>query len=494
MKSARRVVFVAVLIFQIVPVLWAQFGPQESQGSGPKLAPPTAFPASGTFPTTESVTLMDADPEAVIHYTWDGSAPNSKSPVYDPLQLLFIGGVYDGGHGLKTGYTIRAIAMRAGHTNSDIANFQYVVDRRDRTAYVSEEVLPGVRMVRDSDNDKMFLVKGSNKFALIDSGQGRGELEKYLSKYTAGLPIEVIFTHNHGDHIGQADQFIHGSQEHIGEADRPGLERLLKTRGIPDDVITKHIAVVHNGDRIDLGDRTLVVYEVPGHTNGSIVVFDERSGYLFTGDSYGSNSPTIPDALWMQWAQAPLDGYLSTVKTSRANFRSKVKYIMTGHNDHPLEGEAYLDNLEDALQSLMDKGDAVLIPSYRPAGALQVTRGDRMRDPNWVAVNVNKEHCLPARVDKIAGLTRLAIAGAVLKPAFRPDEKNYTASIAADVPTIDVIVEPTSTHSSAITVNGEAVKAGAQHEVRRAAGGQKIQIHVASSDGTQDADYVVGLQ
>jgi len=494
MKSARRVVFAAVLLLQIATILPAQFGPQESQGSGPKLAPPTAFPAPGSFPTTESVTLMDADPEAVIHYTWDGSAPNSKSPVYDPSQLLFIGGIYEGDHGLKAGYTLRAVAMRAGHTNSEITNFQYVVDRRDRTAYLAEEVLPGVLMIRDSDNDKMFLVKGSSRFALIDSGQGRGELAEYLSRYTGGLPIEVIFTHNHGDHIGQADQFIRNSAEHIGEADRPGLERLLKMRGIPDDVIAKHVSTVHNGDRIDLGDRSLAVYEVPGHTNGSIVVFDEGNGYLFTGDSYGSNSATIPDALWMQWSPAPLDGYLSTVKTSRANFRGKVKYIMTGHNDHPLQGEAYLDNLEDSLQSLMDKGDAVLIPSYRPAGALQVTRGDRMHDPNWVAVNVNKERCLPAPVDKIAGLTRLAIAGAALEPAFKPDVRTYSASLPARVAAIDVTVEPTSTRSSAITVNGEAVKGGVHHEVRQTGSGQRIQIHVASPDGTQAADYVVTLQ
>lgn len=424
MKSARTTVFVAVLVLQIVPVLGAQFGPQESQGNGPKLPRPTAFPAPGTFPTTESVTLMDADPEAVIHYTWDGSAPNSKSPVYDPLQLLFVGGIYEGDHGLKAGYTLRAVAMGTGHTNSEIANFPYVVDRRDRTVYVSEEILPGVRMIRDSDNDKMFLVKGRNKFVLIDSGQGRGELAQYLSQYTGGLPIEVIFTHNHGDHIGQADQFVRNSSEHIGEADRAGLERLLKMRGIPDDVIAKHVSSVHNGDRIDLGDRSLVVYDVPGHTNGSIVVFDERNESLFTGDSYGSNSPTIPDALWMQWSQAPLDGYLSTIKTSRANFRGKVKYIMTGHNDHPLQGEAYLDNLEEALQSLMDKGDAVLIPSYRPAGALQVTRGDRMHDPDWVAVNVNKEHCLPAPVDKIAGLTRFGHRGRGSRAGIQTGRKN----------------------------------------------------------------------
>jgi hypothetical protein len=48
--------------------------------------------------------------------------------------------------------------MHEGHTNSAIANFQFVVDRRDYTACVSEEVLPGVRMIRDSDNDEMFLM------------------------------------------------------------------------------------------------------------------------------------------------------------------------------------------------------------------------------------------------------------------------------------------------------------------------------------------------
>lgn len=66
----------------------AQFGPPEPQGSGAKLDPPTAFPVPGVFPTTESITLLNEDPQATIHYTLDGSAPTSKSPVYDPLQVL----------------------------------------------------------------------------------------------------------------------------------------------------------------------------------------------------------------------------------------------------------------------------------------------------------------------------------------------------------------------------------------------------------------------
>jgi hypothetical protein len=58
----------------------AQFGPPEPQGSGPKLNPPTAFPEPGVFPTTESITLLNDDPQATIHYTLGGSAPTSKSP------------------------------------------------------------------------------------------------------------------------------------------------------------------------------------------------------------------------------------------------------------------------------------------------------------------------------------------------------------------------------------------------------------------------------
>src|SRR5215831_17108845 len=162
MMRSKNAIHLGLFLFLCSSALLAQFGPPEPQGSGPKLSPPTAFPAPGTFPTTESVTLSDADPNATIYYTWDGSAPTRKSLVYVPRQVLFIGGVYDGDHGLKAAYTLRAMAVHDGNTNSDVSNFQYVVDRRDRTQYVSEEIFPGLRMVRDSDNDKMFLIRGTS--------------------------------------------------------------------------------------------------------------------------------------------------------------------------------------------------------------------------------------------------------------------------------------------------------------------------------------------
>lgn len=369
------------------------------EGGSPRLPAPTAFPAPGTFPTTESVTLLDADPRASIHYTLDGSMPTASSPVFDPSRLIFIAGLYDGNRGLKTHYTIRAIAMEDGHPASAASRFDYLIARRDRTAYVSQEVLPGVRMIRDSDNDKMFLLRGTKEFVLIDSGMGRGDLRAYVAGFTAGQPLAVIFTHDHGDHIGQADQFVRGSIEYIGAGDRKGLAQFLRARGIAPALIAKHVISVHDGERIDIGDRALQLYAVPGHTPGSIVIFDPKTATLFSGDAFGSNSPTIPDAAWMQFDPNPLDRYLAEIKHVRAELGNKAKFILTGHNDRPLIGEAYLDNLASAVQLLLSRGDSALVPSYRPSGLFQVIVGDRFHDPNWVAVNVNRRRYLPARVN-----------------------------------------------------------------------------------------------
>ncbi|HVS78490.1 MAG TPA: MBL fold metallo-hydrolase [Steroidobacteraceae bacterium] len=371
---------------------------------GARLPAPTAFPPSGTFPTTESVTLLDSDPRATIHYTLDGSMPTAASPVFDPWKLIFIAGRYDGNRGLKTHYTVRAMAID-GQRASAVSRFEYLIERRDRTAYVSQEVLPGVRMIRDSDNDKMFLLSGARKSALIDSGMGKGDLAAYVAGFTGGRPLIVIFTHDHGDHIGQADEFIRGGIEYIGAGDRAGLVRFLRSRGVPASLIARHVVPVRDGERIDLGDRDLTLYAVPGHTPGSMVIFDPKTAALFSGDAFGSNSPTIPDAAWMQFDPNPLDQYLAEVERVRSRLGGRMKYIMTGHNDRPLVGGTYLDNLEHAVHLLLDRGNAALVPSYRPTGLYQVIVGDRLRDPNWVAVNVNRDRYLPAPEKRTAART-----------------------------------------------------------------------------------------
>lgn len=52
---------------------------------------------------------------------------------------------------------------------------------------------------------------------------------------------------------------------------------------------------IRTDTRIELGGTALSVCEVPGHTPGSVVVLDERSNRLFTGDAIGSGY-----GVWMQ--------------------------------------------------------------------------------------------------------------------------------------------------------------------------------------------------
>jgi glyoxylase-like metal-dependent hydrolase (beta-lactamase superfamily II) len=487
------------LIFLFVTLLFAvaahaQFGPPEPDYPGPRFPTPTVFPAPGTYPTTESVTLLDADPAAEIHYTLDGSQPTSKSPLYDPLRVLFIGGVYDGERGLKTGYTIRAIATKEGHAHSEVATFLFTVDRRDRASYVSEEILPGVRMIRDSDNDKMFLVHGTKACALIDTGMGHGKLREYVEQFTGGLPIKVIFTHSHMDHIGQGNEFIAASEEFIGAPDREATVAFFAHQGVPADQIQDHLKSVSDGDHVDIGDRSLLIFAAPGHTPGSLVVLDPLTGNTFSGDSFGSNSPTIPDALWMQFSKTPLDVYLATVKGVRLNLGDRVKALMTGHNDHPLTSQEYLDNLERALQDLMDKGDAALVPSYRPAGLEQVVVGNRLTDPNWASINVNKEHYLPATIGEISSLSAIGLKGAKLSTLLMPDNLKPEARLEAGVHEVTITPFPTSSRVSRMTVNGIPVSVGSSSKVRVTSAMSPVAIVVTSPDGQKTTTYTLTLR
>jgi glyoxylase-like metal-dependent hydrolase (beta-lactamase superfamily II) len=461
----------------------AQFEPPTIQ-RGPKLAPVTVYPAPGTYTNTTGITLRAPD-DAIIHYSLDGTRPTEKSPTIDAGQVLFINGIYDGDRGLKSGYTIRAVATKAGRTDGDPATFSYMIERRDRTSYVSEEVAPGVRMIRDSDNDKMFLIRGSKAFALIDTGMGRGALRDYVAGFTGGLPVIVILTHMHGDHIGQAGQFIDGSTEYVGTADREAVAQFITRQGASAVAVETHLKPVEDGARIDLGDRALEIHAVPGHTPGSIAILDTATGNLFTGDTFGNNSPLPPDVMWMQGYKESLDVYLANVRLARTALGGRVKRIFTGHNDRPLEGVAFLDNLETAIQKGLDEGDAALIPSWRPAGIVQLVEGDRFTDPNWFGVNVNRATFMPAPAAKVAGLTGLAVAGGTLSPRFTPAVHDYVVTLTGR-DTVTVAAIPTSTHSHSLRIGGRAAKTSVP--VRISPRGEAA-VEVVSPDGTTMAAY-----
>lgn len=148
-----------------------------------------------------------------------------------------------------------------------------------------------------------FLLLGEKRAMLIDTGLGIDHIKRITDQLT-DLPIFVMTTHVHWDHIGSHDQF---DDIYVHEADRDWLEH--GTKGLPIEQIRidvgrditvptpahfnpntyrpfqgKPTRVVEDLELFDLGNRTIQVLHTPGHSPGHIALYDQTNGYLFTGD------------------------------------------------------------------------------------------------------------------------------------------------------------------------------------------------------------------
>lgn len=146
-----------------------------------------------------------------------------------------------------------------------------------------------------------YLVLGTGKALLVDTGFGISDLKAYVQKLT-DLPLMVANTHVHPDHSGGNGQF---GEVWVGEHEVQDDEGVLFYR-IPGqrdacEAVKAgggyHFRFLKDSETIDLGNRVLHVVEIPGHTPGSIAFFDENTRLLLSGDAilkrvfYGSGVP-----------------------------------------------------------------------------------------------------------------------------------------------------------------------------------------------------------
>lgn len=155
-----------------------------------------------------------------------------------------------------------------------------------KETYVSLEIVPKVWQINDvPQNVSMYLVEGEDKALLIDAGDSKGDLLKYIESLT-DKPVELLVTHGHGDHAGRVDQF---DIVYLSHVDIVMLQDWFDMNLNTSDVID-----INGNEIIDLGSAKLEVVSVPGHTPGSVAVLDRDRELLFTSDCIGSGG------LWMQ--------------------------------------------------------------------------------------------------------------------------------------------------------------------------------------------------
>lgn len=203
----------------------------------------------------------------------------------------------------------------------------------------------------------VWVVHGSERNAIVDTGNGIGQLRPAVEELpgSSGKPSIAIATHGHSDHMGGLHEFDDRVCHRLEEAsiessgDVAGLtiegydekfRKVMADEGwpLPDVMLTAvpdrtfdpaafelrrttPTRVVDEGDVLDLGDRRLHVLAVPGHTPGSLALFEEARGLLFSGD-------TLYRDIVVPIEQANLDAYVDSLRRLR---ELPIRIVHGGH-------------------------------------------------------------------------------------------------------------------------------------------------------------------
>lgn len=130
--------------------------------------------------------------------------------------------------------------------------------------------------------------------AVIDPGMSTPEEEKSIENFIAekGLTLtQVINTHLHIDHVAGIPflQKKYGAPVKAHEGDKflgDGIKEQARMFGLNLPLDNIEISeYLKAGDKIKIGNGELEVLEVPGHSKGSIALYDPSGGFLITGDA-----------------------------------------------------------------------------------------------------------------------------------------------------------------------------------------------------------------
>jgi glyoxylase-like metal-dependent hydrolase (beta-lactamase superfamily II) len=210
--------------------------------------------------------------------------------------------------------------------------------------YDVQEFAPDTYQFTEAGRWNMFLFIGGERALLLDGGIGIGSARRLCESIT-DLPIDHVLTHTHWDHVGAVHEWesvgVHpnGKEKLAGDYSAGCRDFIENWKGKPfpegfdPGTFTippgKFGRAVQEGDVLDLGERTLRVWDTPGHSPCSISLFDDRERVLITGDLV---KPGM--ALFIQVPTAVLSDYGPSMrKLENIAKENGAKWVCSGHTD-----------------------------------------------------------------------------------------------------------------------------------------------------------------
>lgn len=522
------------------------------------VAPPQVMCKSGTTAPRRYVRISTPTPGAKIYYTYTFDGTEPADPLTAGIEYDFEqNGVLQFVNPLTSTtdyrlYRLKAVAKKDGMQTSAVQTFVWNIVRPQVGAFQAKLVHAGtptsptvwkINNPAEYFQAFVFYIEGTTRGLVFDAGEysyQKANLKAFIDSI-ATKPYDILIGHNHPDHAEQVYNFTSaGITLYASAIEKAALAASSRTDFQAAGAAAVAIA---DGQVLDLGNVQVTAWMQPGHTHGLMTAIVNQTGWVFGSDMWACNRAYTADTT--QYNLTKVDLFLSLTQQLLANYRKSstsglITEVTNAHQDVPVAMEG-VNNFVKCFQQLIDKGDAVTVPSIR-GGRLgnptsPTTRNSRMsmvgdmwRDKNWMAIGNSLGSGLDRPVDyftrpttaypcnatvdyntadgfkKYSVLSNIEFAGATLvgvdvywgapangmpnKIANKFDPWTYAYVVNVPAGTGSIVVKPTamSSNVASMKVNGTLLAQGASMSVGVAAG-STITVEVVSPDGSTSSRY-----
>lgn len=231
---------------------------------------------------------------------------------------------------------------------SNLKNIEWLFNLKKTNQITYKYLKNGLWKFQSGLIDSFYLLETKEKAFVIDTGMTTTPIIPVIRQITQ-LPLELIITHGHIDHIALANEF---SKIYFPKKD---IDLFYKTN----ETLPKNLKIdsskfefIDDGDEIQIDENhNLEIIKSYGHTSGSISIVDHKNKFIFSGDSFGSGTVVLLNFDY----SLTINQYKETLLNFLKHFKNDRNYLFFGgHEIQETDWEYLNQNYHPIKFSVLD--------------------------------------------------------------------------------------------------------------------------------------------